>query len=302
MKNILLTSLIATSLIACGGDDDSSSSKTAAKIDPSLIAQLPTELKGSITEPELSSTTVTESDALTVNSKSTGTVLAGSSIDLNFTTDESGPLLAILSSSARDLDFDIYDNTNSVYLGDSSNGSSDEVIFFNAVAGSQYTISVYETFDEDATFELKLVEANRASLGLSDNEYAVHAQETMNESCVEIVNGGSPNTTSDSDLEGDLSIFNWKDGYVRSYGDSEQYSFTSVNGNKVTLKFNDSETDTYNNVTYSYTYQGTFNFTTDFKTGTFTGTGSNSSSESSSDTSYSEECTGTSSSTGKIVL
>lgn len=289
MKKIILTSLIATNLIACGGGS-SDGSEPAAEASSGIEALF--NIQGPATEPELSSASVTEGDYLTINSISTGTVLGYSSINLNFSPIENGPVLAIFSGSAEDLDIDIYDNTNSKRLN-LENDISKQGIFFNATVGVQYTISIgVESGEREATFELKLVDANRASLNLADNEYAVLNSITTMRTCTD---AGKVIDTWTS-TRPDLWILNWKDGYMKSFDDSKKDDFISTNGNAVTIEIFETKTEIFEFDTDISTYDSTINFTTNFDTATITGTTSFTNSY------VAETCFGTKTFTGKVVL
>lgn len=251
MKKEISISLLALSLVACGG---SSSSDNSLGINKNFASGI----RGAEQEPTLTSTNIYEGDTVTLNTLLTGNVLEGSSVRFNFTPTEDKKVALVLSSAAKDLDLEVTSTGVDLYSDDSN---SNEAIIFNAIANRQYNVEV-ESFEGEGQFELKLVEANRSSFGLSANEYIVEAEHTSAETCVE--NG----ETNQYDETYDVSIIiNWKDGYVVNLSGESKTSFQSVSGNSFTVVSSDSGTDGID----SYESNFTLNYTTNFETGELTG-------------------------------
>ena len=160
----------------------------------------------------------TQGDDLAINSIYTGAIGFESKIDFNYTPTEDTLVALLLTGTAEDLDISVSSTELTKFsLGDNSN----EGIVFNAVANQEYVISIVSWL-EGGSYQLTLVEGNRASLGLEENEHYVELILTASETC----NGEI------SESEGYVdSIFNFAQGYVTDINDFEKVEFDSVNGN-----------------------------------------------------------------------
>lgn len=252
MKKGISISLLALTLVACGGDTTSGDTN-------GINQDFPSDVRGVEQEPTLSSGTIAEGDSASLNTNLTGSVLENSSVRFNFTPTESQQVALVLSSAAEDLDLTV--TAQDVDL-DSSGFSSNEVIVFNAVAGQVYSIEV-DSYTGSGAFQLKIVAANRSSLGLSANEYLIEAQYSSTEVCVR---NGASSTNSDTSLIN--TIINWKDEYLSNLAGIDKTSFTSANGNSFTIVGSDSESEDDESNESSYT----LNYTTNFDTNELTGT------------------------------
>ncbi len=93
------------------------------------------------------------------------------------------------------------------------------IVIFEAEAGKEYRISANTTYG-DGNFDLFIVEPNRESLKLSNNEYLVHFKgSTYSSDC----------TIDEGDEQIDFyRIINWKDGYMRDINNSLVASFSYI--------------------------------------------------------------------------
>ena len=244
-------------------------------------------IRGAEQEPALKNDPVSEGDNVELNTRLTGNVLEDSSVRFNFTPTENKKVALVLSSAAKDLDLEV--SSTDLNL-DSSDGNSNEAIIFNAIANQLYSVEV-ESYEGQGLFELKLVEANRSSLGLTANEYIVEAKYTTKETCVENGETNQYNYTDNTSI-----IINWKDGYVVSLSGESKTSFKSVSGDSFTAVSSDSET----NGSDSYESNFTLNYTTNFETGELTGTAS--SETTFVDSNSTEVCTANITITANVVL
>lgn len=102
---------------------------------------------------------------------------------------------------------------------ESEQAGSDELLLLDIRDTSEYTIDI-STIGDGGSFELTLVEANRETLGLANNEYFVTYQQWGTELCDGKATGGI--------IENSYSIINWKDGTVNY--DDQTLTFSSVDG------------------------------------------------------------------------
>jgi len=93
------------------------------------------------------------------------------------------------------------------------------IVIFEAEAGKEYRISANTTYG-DGNFDLLIIEPNRESLKLSNNEYLVHFKgSTYSSDC----------TVGEGDEQIDFyRIINWKDGYMRNINKSRAINFSYV--------------------------------------------------------------------------
>jgi hypothetical protein len=252
MKKEILISLIVLTLVACGGE--STSHDTDA-----INQDFSINVRGEEQEPPLSLDTVTEGDSVSLNTILTGSVLESSSIRFNFTSNQSQKVALVLSSAVEDLDLNV---SGEDVEFDGSGNSSNEAIVFNALAGQLYSIEV-DSYTGSGEFQLKLVAANRSSLGLSANEYVIQAEYSSTEVCLE---DGLNYTFSDTFLIN--TIINWKGGYLSDLDAIDKTSFTSTNGDSFTIVETDSKSE--NGESYESIY--TLNYATNFDTNELTGT------------------------------
>lgn len=254
MKKEISISLLALSLVACGGSSSSSNDSSLG-----INKNFANGIRGAEQEPVLISAAVSEGDTVTLNSQLTGNVLEGSSVIFNFTPTETKKVALILSSAVTDLDLGV-SSTDLDLVSDDEN--SNDAIIFEATANQLYSVEV-ESYKGAGPFELKLVEANRSSFGLSVNEYIVEAEYTSVQTCVE---GGETSTYNEAyDVD---TIINWKDGYAVHLSGESKIFFKSVTNDSFTAVSADSGTEG----SESYKNSTTLNYTTNFETGELTGT------------------------------
>lgn len=230
----ILTLAVATfTLVACGGGSDGSSggfidvgtSEETATIDITFAPGL----RGPEAEPSVSELSVTDNDAIVINSRVTGTALPGvadtaSEFELTYTPLVDREVLIVLSSTeAPNLDLEVSDN--SLNSEQSENSNSYEVLLMDVDAGRTYTLTV-STLAEGGQFTLLLTEPNRASLGLTDTEYFVTHERRGSTLCDSSPEGAYVQQT--------YWIINWAEGYISD--PDETLNFTSVDGNAFSIE------------------------------------------------------------------
>jgi hypothetical protein len=221
-----LTALCAVSSVVlfmtgCGGG--SSSSKKVG-IDLTFEAGI----RGAEAEPSMSEYNVDDGDIVYLNSRVSGTIASvpdtvtdASVVSLSFNPTVSGEVLVILTSTAPDVDLAVSYDT--LLLGspteESQQAGSYEVLLLDIRDTREYTIDI-STIGDGGSFELTLVEANRETLGLADDEYFVTYQKWGTVLC--------DGKADEGIIENSHSIINWKDGTVNY--DDQTLKFSSVDG------------------------------------------------------------------------
>jgi hypothetical protein len=280
MKNGILVSFLALGLTACGSESDTEN--------PNIQTEFSAGIKGSQEQPILSNADILEGDSATLNTNYTGNILEDSSVDFSFTLAENKKVALALSSGLGDLD--LYVDGHDIDLESAFDGSN-ELIIFDAQAGEHYSVRV-KSWLGSGEFQLLLVEANRSSLGLENNEYLVSLDSINTQKC--IIDG--TRETEESYEDSSFGIINWSAGYIDDLSGVDRNLFSSVDGNSFTVTDNVSEAGK----NYSISGQASLTLTTDFTSGAITG---------SSDGSfeYSEDgedgsCTATGILTGQVIL
>ncbi len=163
-------------LTACsGGGGGSSDNSNAVKTDTAVRFQ------GPANEPALIQQNFTYNDMpVELNSRTLGFIYDQERRSLSFEADKSGTVAIVLSSDAEDLDLEITSFDLQKY---SYSFTSDEAVVFEAKAGTVYSI-VITSFNGGGNYSLKVVQGNRESLGLRDNELYVLASGNGEESCI----------------------------------------------------------------------------------------------------------------------
>jgi len=138
----------------------------------------------------------------------------------NLETTSDQRVALVLSGNATDIDLSVWDTLSIVSKGSFQSGSK-EALVFEAEAYRTYAIEVF-AFEGSGSYELKVVQANRESLGLRANEIYVVAEGEA----VEICDGelGS-HTQSNFPMDYDY-IYNMASGAVRGYGYSIDHYVT----------------------------------------------------------------------------
>jgi hypothetical protein len=234
----------AAALSGCGGSDDSSTNTGI---------QVSTSLKGLSVEPELNAVNAEVVDGLTLNSEVSGFIADQDMVSFSYDATSSGLVIVSLVSAADDLDLTVRSGQGSV---DSSNLDSNEMIVFDAVSGSNYSI-IIDSYEGEGDYTLKVVRANRETLELSDNEYLASLNENEFGDC------GSYTTSDSNDY---FIVFNWTNGYLGK--DDGKTKFTSSEENTIVIEYSESESEE----DYSYSYEGTLTVTVDPDTGVISGT------------------------------
>lgn len=282
MKNGILVSLLALGLAACGGESESQAPAL------SINTELSAGIKGMEMEPILTDDEINSGDSAILNTNYRGYIIDGSSVRFGFTLAEDKLVALVLSSGAIDLNLLVSGNGTNF---DSDMDQSNELIVVNAIAGENYSVTI-ESYEGGGEFQLKLVEANRSSMGMSGDEHLVRLDFMETGSC--IINGVESPEQSDS-----YSIYlavNWSGGYVDIPGSGGRESFSSVDGNVFTVKpgYSDSGRG------WSESSQTSIIISTDFTTGAITGSASGNYDYTEND--YTEHCITTSSFTGNVIF
>lgn len=287
MKNGISVLLLSLGLIACGGESN--------KDNASAFEEFSSGIKGVEEQPSLTSADVEEGDSLNLNTNNHGNIEHYRSILLNFTLEQDTQVALVLSSDDDDLNLSISGHELNL---DSSLDASNELIVFKALAGEIYSIDIdshsarYEPIEGNSDFELKLVKANRASAGLTTDEYLVSMAYSITDICSE--NGEPEKTTVYSGS--DINIINWKSEYFANSDGSDKQKFDSILGDAFTLTKNKTETGE----DASLTSQLIATFNTDFKTGNITGSVNGTSHE--TNRNVTDDCRFTTTLTGRVSL
>lgn len=249
---LLAVVILSSGLVACGGGSTSSG---GASVD----VDISDSLKGLSQEPALASSAVSEGDSVSLNSVLTANLSEDSYMLFSFTAESDGEVAVLLNSAAED--FDLYVTSNDLDLS-SERLSSEEQLVFSATSGETYSIEV-SAYYGSGDFTVKLVEANRTSLVLSNNEYYVSLPYETEVVC----------DTSDYNFDGEYQVvINWLGGYLKD--GSEKSNFNSASGNTFTILTNYSDSEPEYDYSYSeeYTLQLTVNPESGVVSGTETGT------------------------------
>lgn len=221
-------SLLPAALVLFGCGGGSSSGGT-----PSIDVTFAAGIRGAEAEPSMAEYSVDEGGIIYLNSRVTGTIASApdtvtdpSVVSLSFNPTVSGEVLVILTSTAPDVDLVVSYDT--LLLGspseESQQAGSYEVLLLDIRDTREYTIEI-STIGEGGSFELTVVEANRESLGLSNDEYFVTYTQWGSVLCDATPTGAL--------IEDSYWIINWEKGYI---ADIEQtLNFSSVDGYKFTV-------------------------------------------------------------------
>lgn len=282
MKNGILISFLTVGLAACGGESDSET--------PTINIEFTTGIKGVETQPTLSSAEISEGDIAILNTNYTGNVLEYSNVEFSFTPPEDQLIAIILSSALSDLDLLVSGNNQNL---NSTFDDSNELIVIDAIAGENYRVEV-ESWGGSGEFELTLVEANRASIGLESHEYLVNLESIQVHDC--IINGEQQEKSTDSDSS--LGVISWTSGYIADPLANNRTSFNSVDGNTFTINTSYSESGGGSR----FSGHAALTLTTDFATGAISGYGNASAEYVDVDEDEVGSCTYTSVETGQVIL
>lgn len=219
MKAKFLSVSIAAALItACGGDSGSSSSGSNITVS--------NDLKGPAAAPAITEGTAQEGDLLSLNTRINSTVDGESIVRFDFMPEQSGSIVVKLDTSSKDLDLEVQSSNFK-----SADYSSDLWAVHQVEQGEPVRIYVDSYSGKTESFSLTIVEANRETLGLNDNEFIYSVDYTAKQVCV--VGNGSPDEYSYSGV--DQAIVNFKDGYIKSAGGSK-LKFASSTDTSFTVK------------------------------------------------------------------
>ncbi len=265
-KNILVV-LLSGGLIACGSNGDSEKGQY----------QVLEQYKGEAQEPSLIEIDEqNDSDEVELNSLITGEIDRFHSILFQYTASKEGYVALVLNSSSDNINFRV--NGENVEQSSIAFTGNDAVVF-TAFTGGFYEIRISSEDNNATPFQFKIVEANRASLGLSDSEYWINSIVNDRDTCSD--NEGLNTYTFGQ-------IFNFEEGYV-SYGDGVKIADWNL---KDELNFSYIESHSDEVISYSYEYDVELNLEIGNVVGTGTFTGS-----------FLEEgCEGISNYEGKILL
>lgn len=224
----LVMGVATFALVACGGGSDGSSDGFidigTSEETPTIDITFAPGLRGPEAQPSVSELSITDNDAIVINSRVTGTALPGvadttSEFKLTYTPLVDREVLIVLSSTeAPNLDLEVSDGF--LNSEQSENSNSYEVLLMDVDVGRTYTLTV-STLAEGGQFTLLLTEPNRASLGLTDTEYFVTHERRGSTLCDSSPEGAYVQQT--------YWIINWAEGYISD--PDETLNFTSVDGN-----------------------------------------------------------------------
>jgi hypothetical protein len=287
MKKILAVSLVAIMLMGCGSGDknnpeDQNIDLAEQDIDPedqniALVEQdidpdeqnigLDIDLSQFKSTKQLivaiEGGEVSNGAEIGLNEFVTGSLGATPVISFSYwnTTDALLPVMVSLSSPADNLDLAVTDDFK--LEDDSYKDDSNELLVFQAKSDTESVIYIESLNDDNAegkAFTLTLVEASREGLGLSADEYGVNLDESSIEDC--------DDTALDYEYEGiSVTIFNFKDGYMRSASGDFRFDFTGANGNTLTGVYADAGINEHG----PYNYSVLFSYTVNSDTGALTG-------------------------------
>jgi hypothetical protein len=279
MKNGILLSFLSLGLIACNEEPEVET--------PSLDASLSAGIIGLKEQPILVSAEISEGDMASLNTTYTGNVTPDSSIHFSFTLTEDTQVAIVLSSVAQDLNLFVKGND----IEKNSNlDASNEVIVFDALADESYNVGV-ESSEGGGEFQLKLVEANRSSAGLSEDEYLVELKFNKNETCT--VKSSQQYHPSDGMVN---KIINWSEGYMSDSAGGDRQAFKIAHGTSFTVRTNNSDRGS----DWNRSDEFTMTLNTNFATGAITGSSSANSDYIEFD--YSKHCNSNTTYAGKIIL
>lgn len=282
MKNGILISFLTFGLAACGGESDSET--------PTINIEFATGIKGIETQPTLSSAEISEGDVAIVNTNYTGNILEYSNVEFSFTPQEDQLIALILSSALSDLDLMVSGNNQNF---NSTFDDSNELIVIDAIAGENYRVEV-ESWGGSGEFALKVVEANRSSLGLESHEYLVNLESIQIHDC--IINGEQQEKSTESDSS--LGVISWTSGYIADHLGNDRTSFNSVDGNTFTVNTKYSESGNGSR----FSGHASLTLTTDFTTGAISGYGNASVEYVDVDEDEVGSCNSTFVETGQVIL
>ena len=218
-------------LVACGGDSSDS-------LD---LAQLE-QHKGRAYAPVISEVAVGDGDTIYLNKRSYGEVFEGLSTRLNFTAPTSGYALLLLTESTVDFSSIPSMGVGSLFFREFGGYRS----VFYMEEDERYAIDLTVVAGESSgNFELELVEINRESLALTENEYLLE----LNFVGERHFEGGGRECDAysqpvDSSIKyaedySDTVIFNFEDSYQRQLYANIGNEYGETSGS--TLSFNREE-------------------------------------------------------------
>jgi hypothetical protein len=225
MKNGITIAFLSLGLIACGGESNNSNNNRNQSPQASIDTEFAQDFRGSQTLPSLTEISVTEGDSLSIDTKASGNILEGSSVNLIFTAEKSGLMTMFSLSPVAGVKFILINNNDSTKL--LSQGRTDfpefyddqnvygDHLLFTAVEGLSYSIEITSS-EESADFKLVITDGNRHVSSLLNNPDTYIISETYEETkeCNTVNERGQfIDTTSSSDTYHNFSIMNWKLGY-----------------------------------------------------------------------------------------
>lgn len=219
MNNGCLISVLTACLIACGGESGDEP--------PTVITDFSSGLKGIEDQPILTNSEISEGDSANLNANYVGNILEHSSVQFSFTLDENKQVAFVLSSETQNLDLSIYGNNKS--LNSELEGSS-ELIVVDTTIGETYTVEVASK-EGSGEFQLKIVEANRSSVGLSTGEYLISFDTIDAHKCTENGYIKRDRTYNYSSFE----IINWSEAYIDNISRENRRSLNSVDNHSHSL-------------------------------------------------------------------
>ncbi|WP_419812046.1 hypothetical protein [Bacterioplanoides sp.] len=282
MLKQLSVAVLSMSMLACGGGSSSGGSGSngiSQEINPSL--------SGPASAPQLSTLNGNLSDGSTIplNTVVNSSIQAGAELQFSFVASEDMLLAVVLDGAdANDSDLDlVVDGVESI------NGGANEAVVIQVIMGETVSIELKSFNDNETSFELTVVRANRESLRLMNNEFVVLSDVVEIESC----NDGAPRTRNDIAA----TVFNFSEGYARELMSSRQDFASSSTENALRFTFSESGSDDDGD---SFSQSGDITYTVDVNTGDVSASGT--SSETEVFNGQTDSCASTLTATGNIVL
>ena len=244
VNKFFLFPLFSFFLVACGGDSSDS-------LD---LAQLE-QHKGRANAPVISEVVVGDGATIYLNQRSYGEVFEGLNTRLNFTAPISGYALLLLTESTVDFSSIPSMGVGSLFFREFGGYRS----VFYMEEGERYAIELSVVAGESSgNFELELVEINRESLALTENEYLLELNfvgekhfEGGGRECDAYSQPVDSSIKYAEDYSGTV-IFNFADSYQRQLYSNVGNEYAETSGS--TLSFNREEA--------FYTWNETFNINT----------------------------------------
>lgn len=219
MKNLILIGLLATTMVGCidlsSEDSDDKSDEPIISYEQSLSVDFQDGVRGIEKAPALESVDAFSGDILRLNTDNTLNFLQTNEFNFQFTVSEDRDVLFVFDSGVmpRDFRITIYDSVESAQI------KAYKSVVLHALKDTDYFISVEAKSSFSQSANLVVVEANRESLGLKDDEYLVqYAGTVVEENC-------------DSKYQWSRQyVYNFVEGYLFKPEDSVRVKLMNIRG------------------------------------------------------------------------